>query len=401
MRLRRHAWGLWACCVLLTLVGLVFLVVNGGVRHANSTGSTAFDAVFGVLVLSFPTIGAAIATRAPDNAIGWLFLWGGLGAALEDSLLGYAAYTLVVNPGSLPGGEVAALVADAVWLPALGAATFLLFVLFPNGRPPSPRWRWLVWLVAVDLAVFFFATLLNPGLLYFYPDLANPWGLEGAGAWYQLAVDATAPVLMVSLLFGLVALAVRFRRATGVERQQLKWLVLAGAVFVVVTPSFLWIGEREVAGVHVGDVVFSTLLTLFPVAIGVAILRHRLYDIDIVIKRTLVYGSLTVMLAATYLLFVLGFRLLLDPLAGQSDLAVAASTLAVAALFRPLRTRIQILVDRRFYRSRYDAARTLDSFAGRLREELDLEALGTDLRGVVDDTMQPAHVSLWLREASR
>ena len=402
MSLRRLAWCLWATSVVLAVVGICFLVVNDGTRHANSIGSPVVDAVFGVLFLTYPTVGAAIASREPGNAIGWLFLGAGLGAAIEDSMLGYATHTLIVDPGSLPGGEVAALVADAVWLPAVGAASLLLFVLFPTGRPASPRWRWFVWVVAVDLAVYAVATLVNPGPLYFYPGIPNPWGLDGLGALYRVAVDNTGPVLFGSLAIGLVGLAARFRRATGVERLQMKWLVWSAAIWVTATPGLIWLGEQEdgrVAGVLLGDLLFSLLLVLIPIAVGIAILRHRLYDIDLVIKRTLVYGSLTLTLAASYLGSVLVFQLVLRPVAGQSDLAVAGSTLAVAALFGPLRSRIQRLVDRRFYRSRYDAARPLDSFSVRLRDELDLETLGIDLRRVVGDTMQPAHVSLWLRSS--
>ena len=401
---RRLAWSVWALCVALTLVGLGFLLLNGGTKHANSIGSPAVDAVFGVLFLTFPTVGAAIATREPANAIGWLFLGAGVGAAVEDSLLGYATYALVVEPGSLAGGRIAALLADAVWLPALGSASLLLFVLFPTGRPPSVRWRWLVWLVGIDLALYAVATLVNPGPLYFYPDLDSPWGIDGTAGLFQAVVDITSPVLFATLLLGLVALAVRFRRAVGVERQQLKWLVWAATVWVVATPGLVWIGQQgdgRVAGVLVGDLLFSLVIVFIPVAVGVAILRHRLYDIDVVVNRTLVYVTLTLALVGTYVGLVLVLQLVLTPLAGDSDLVVAGSTLVVAALFRPLRARVQSVVNQRFYRSRYDAARTLETFTGRLRDELDLEALGTDLRGAVHDTMHPAHVSLWLREASR
>jgi len=326
-----------------------------------------------------------------------------LGRAIEDSLLGYATYALVVEPGSLPSGGVAALIADAVWLPSLGAATLLLFVLFPTGRPMTPRWRLFVWVLGTHLALYALATLLNPGPLYFYPGLANPWGVDGTEQ-LQAVVEVTSPALFGSLLVGVIALVLRFRRATGVERLQLKWLVWAGSAWTVLTPAMVWIGEQDdgrVAGVLVGDVVFSLVLVLVPVAVGVSILRYRLYDIDLVVNRTLVYGALTLTLAAAYLGSVLLFRVVLSPLTGESDVAVAGSTLAVAALFRPFRSRIQSLVDRQFDRSRYNAARTLESFSGRLREQLDLEAVGTDLRQVVHDTVHPAHVSLWLREASR
>jgi hypothetical protein len=402
MSARRLAWSLWAVCVALTLVGWLFLILNGGTEHENSIGSPAFDALFGLLFLTFPTVGAAIAARDPRNPIGWLFLVAGLGGSLEDSLLGYAAYTLVSEPGSLPGGALAALLADAVWLPSLGLV-LLLFVLFPTGRPPSRRWRPFIRIFVADVLVYAVGTLFNPGGLYFHPRVDNPLGIEAAGDSLQTAVDFAAPVLFASLVVGLAALVLRFRRSRGLERQQLKWLVYAAGVFVLCTPLLIVLGSRDVdiEGVLVSDLFFTALICAAPVAVGVAILRYRLYDIDLVINRTLVYGALTATLAATYLGTVLLLQLALSPLTEQSDLAIAGSTLAVAALFRPARRRIQGLVDRRFYRRRYDAGRTLESFGARLRDEVALDSLSLELRTVVADTMQPAHVSLWLREGLR
>jgi hypothetical protein len=276
-------------------------------------------------------------------------------------------------------------------------------VLFPTGRPPSPRWRPFIWVFTLDMAVYVVATLLNPGGLYFFPSVDNPIGIEAAGESLQTAVDYASPIVFVSLLIGLVALVLRFRASSGVEREQLKWIVYLAAVFVTLTPGLIVLGEREVevAGVLVSDLVFTALICGVPVAVGVAILRHRLYDIDVVIKRTLVYGALTATLAAAYLGSVLLLQLALSPLTEDSDLAIAGSTLAVAALFRPARARIQSAVDRRFYRRRYDVARTLESFGARLRDQVELESLSGELRAVVADTMQPAHVSLWLRESPR
>jgi hypothetical protein len=216
-------------------------------------------------------------------------------------------------------------------------------------------------------------------------------------------VNVSLVVLFGALLVGFVALTQRFRQVKGVERLQMKWLFYAAAVWLAVTPAVVVIGESgsgRDADVRVGLLVFSLLLVLIPIAVGIAILRYHLYDIDVVINRTLVYGSLTVVLAMAYLGMVLVLQIALSPLTEQSDLAVAGSTLAVAALVRPLRARIQTVVDHRFYRARYDAARTLEAFGARLRDELDLETLGADLRRVVHDTMQPTHVSLWLRRPS-
>jgi hypothetical protein len=396
----RLAWASWALCVLVTLAGLVLLVVNGSIEHANSSGSPYVDAVVGFAFLAYPTIGAAIAAREPRNAIGWLFIGAGLGNAVEDAGLGYATWTLERDPGVLPGGEVAALVADAVWLPSVAAATLLLFILFPTGRPLSRVWGWVVAAFAVDMAAFVVATLVNPGPLYFFPGRANPWGVPALDPIPQVVLDLASPAIFASLVLGLVALTLRFRRARGRERMQLKWLFYAAAVWTALTPVLIVLSEREltVGGVLVSDVCYAALVVAVPIAVGAAILRHRLYDIDVVVNRTLVYLTLTLALVATYLGAVLAFRLLFDPLTRESDLAVAASTLAVAALFRPLRSRIQSGVDRRFYRARYDASVTLSAFTGRMRDELDLEAVDLALRGVVRQTVAPAHVTLWLRE---
>jgi hypothetical protein len=401
VNVRRLVWSLWILAVALTAAGLIFLALNGSTETPNSIGSPVIDGLFAVFFLSFATVGALVAARQPRNPIGWLFLAGGVAAALGEPLLGWATYTFVTEPGSLPGGAAAALVADAVWLPSLASATLFMFVLFPTGRPPSPRWRPFIWIFTADMAVYVGATLLNPGGLYFFPSVDNPIGLEAAGEGLQTLVDYASPIVFVSLLVGLVALMLRFRRSTGVEREQLKWIVYLAAVFVALTPGLIVLGEREVelAGVLVSDLVFMALICCVPVAVGVAILRHRLYDIDVVINRTLVYGALTATLVGAYVASVLLLQLALSPLTEQSDLAIAGSTLAVAALFRPARARIQSGVDRRFYRRRYDAARTMESFGVRLRDEVDLETLGGELRGVVADTMQPAHVSLWLRGA--
>jgi hypothetical protein len=395
----RLAWSLWALAVGLAAVGLIFLAVNGSTVHANSIGSPTFDALFGIVYLLFSTVGALIASRHPRNPIGWLFLLAGVGAELEDALLGWATYALLEAPAALPGGALAGLLADLVWLPTLVVSTTLLFLLFPDGRLPSPRWRPLAWLAVALGLVFPFGTALVPGDLYFFPGVTNPLAVEALEPLTRRLVDVADLVILPTAIASMLALVLRFRRSSGIERQQLKWLVYSAAVFGAVVPFLVILSELGVrlAGIPVSDVLFAVCLAALPVAVGMAILRRRLYDIDVVVKRTLVYGALTATLVGAYLGSVLLLGLALSPLTEDSKLAVAASTLAVAALFRPARTRIQAAVDRRFYRRSYDAARTLEAFSGRLRDQLDLEALGADLRAVVSETMQPAHVSLWLR----
>ena len=281
-------------------------------------------------------------------------------------------------------------------MPTLLGGTALLFLLFPAGRLPSRRWRPLVWLIGAVTLAYVLATALNPGPLYYLPGVDNPLGVEGADAVLGAIVDGAGTVAIVTILAAVASLVARFRRSRGQERQQLKWLVYAAALLFLSAPVQPLLSELEVAGVAISDMVFGALIALIPIAVGIAILRHRLYDIDLVIRRTLVYATLTATLGAAYL----GSVLLIGLAVGRSGFAVAVSTLAVAALFRPALSRIQAVVDRRFYRRRYDAGRTLEAFGGRLRDELDLETLTADLRGVVRETVQPAHVSLWLRRAS-
>jgi hypothetical protein len=391
----RLAWGLCAASFALTAIGLGFVAVNGGTAEANTLGSPAFDTVFAVLYLAFAVVGALIASRQPRNAIGWVFLVTALGKGIDFAFLGYATRTLVVEPGSLPGGALAGLIADLTWVPSLLGGTALLFLLFPDGRLLSPRWRPALWLVAAVTCAYVVATMLKPGTLYYFPAVENPLGVEGSGSVIDWLVEASGGAAIVMILVAVVSLIARFRRSAGQERQQLKWLAYAAVLLALSTPVQPLLDGLEIAGLAISDVLFGLLISLLPVAVGIAILRHRLYDIDLVINRTLVYGGLTATLAGTYL----GLVLLISLAIGKSDVAVAGSTLAVAALVRPARERIQAVVDRRFYRRRYDAARTLEAFSGRLRDELDLEALGADLRAVVAETVQPAHVSLWLRRA--
>jgi hypothetical protein len=304
-----------------------------------------------------------------------------------------------------PARQEVGWVASWMWLVWLTLIAVFLPLSFPDGRLLSTRWRLVGYLGATGLVLTVAGAAVKPGPLSLNERVRNPFGVHGVAADLAVIASWTGAVLLgTAVTLAAISLVLRFRRARGVERAQLKWFAFAGwltlaglALAAVMQPiSASW--SEPVGGVGWLTFLFGALIGI-PVAIGIAILRHRLFDIDVVINRTLVYGSLTAMLAAAYLGLVLVLRLVLDPLAGQSDLAVAASTLAVAALVRPLRSRIQTVVDRRFYRSRYDASRTLEGFAGRLRDELDLETLGVDLRRVVDETMQPAHVSLWLRSA--
>ena len=401
--LRRSAWAAWWFFVAMIAVAVSFSLVDQD-AVANTPRASEAGLVI-VLLTSFPLTGLLILRHQPRNTIGWLllgigFVWG-IGGLADN----YARYGLLVDPGSLPGPEVAATVASGIWAPALGLTGTFLILRYPDGHLPSPRWRPVAWLSAVTVGALTVVLLLSPGQLEAgpVPNVSNPLALEWARPVLEIALAILLPAFALCILASAAGLVWRFRGSRGVERQQLKWLATAGALvaslFVVsIIASILTsTSGREPGWLTVLDHAGFLLFALLPISIGIAILRHGLYGIDVIINRALVYGSLTAVLAGAYLGSVLLLQLVLNPVTRQSELAVAGSTLAVAALFRPVRARIQGTVDRRFYRSRYDAARTLATFGRRLRYELDLDAVGADLRAAVHETVRPAHVSLWLR----
>jgi hypothetical protein len=385
------AWSLWTLAVMPIVLALV-LLADESFGRGDTTGPVG---------LAFATVGALIASRRPANRIGWLFLVAGVAWAAAAPSAGYGRYGLFTHPGSLPAGEL------AVWLSGrLGdlaaGMTVLLLLIFPDGRLPSPRWRPAAWLMIGAFALVGLCQGFKPGPLSGGPviKIENPLGIGGAAGAALEAVYGVGLVLAALAGFGSAsALVVRLRRARGVERQQLKWIAyaasLAGTSMAAAIGLFVlgaWAPLTRAAWSAVGLAV-----ALVPIAAGVAILRYRLYEIDRLINRTLVYGVLTAGLGAVYWVSVVVLGWLLRPLTQGQELAVIGSTLAVAALFHPARRWVQELVDRRFYRSRYDAARTLELFGARLRQETDLDALRVELLGVVDRTVRPAHSSLWLQ----
>jgi hypothetical protein len=407
--LRRLSWVVPALLTAVFAAAVPIAIANADpARGTWQDGGPLTEVLFGAVVLSFPLTGLLIVRQQPRNRIGWLLQ--GIGAAwgvtgLTDT---YATYGLVMRPGSLPGAEVAAALNSGGWAPSVGLMGTFLLLLYPDGHLPSRRWRHVARLSALTIVAVTVVITVSPGPLEVAPDmeLPNPLGLEPLRPVLVGALYIALPLLPLCILASAAGLVRRFRGSHGVERLQLKWLATAGATLASLYLCGMVASLPRIASTSgQGDPGWLVVLqnitvlafVLLPVSIGVAILRHRLYDIDVVINRALVYGALTAALAGVYLGSVLVLQLVLRPVTSRSDLAVAASTLAVAALFRPVRARIQAVVDRRFFRQRYDAGLTLDAFATRLRHELDLESVGADLRSVVHDTVAPAHVSLWLR----
>jgi hypothetical protein len=349
-------------------------------------------------LIGAPILGGLIASRRPENPYGWLWLGLRLSLALAVLAQVYAAYSLVAQPGSLPAPRtVGNVVAGVGWTAGITSVPFL-FLLFPTGRLPSRRWRFVAWAVVVAGAVALMVGPFVPGRSAFMP-VENPLGIGGTvGVAITALTYGGVVIVLIAIVPSMLSLVLRYQRAGGVEREQLKWFAFA-TVLLVAEWVIQFFYEPPGAWDALVEVVPFTVLY---VAVGVAVLKYRLYDIDRIINRTLVYGSLTVTLAAIYVGGVVVLQYLFRALTGQeSQLAIVVSTLAIAALFVPLRRRVQALIDREFYRRKYDAAKTLEGFSAKLRDETDLQRLGNELVSVVQQTMQPEHVSLWLRPSRR
>ncbi len=386
----------WAFALVLIALCIPLFAANRSVE--NEIGPYLGNLV--VAALAFSTVGALIASRRRENPIGWLLLGTGILYAVETFTGNYSTYALFTEAGSLPGGVLAAWLTNWVWIFG-GSLIPFVFLFFPDGRLPSPRWRPLAWLVIINAALAVAPYAFAPGPLEDFSEgspVINPVGIERSATLLNL-FERVSILLLFPVALGLIlAFFVRFRRARGEERQQIKWVAYAVALFAaVIIVVSIW-PSLDVS--VTGSVLFFAAFLALPSSMALAILKYRLYDIDVVINRTLVYGSLTAMLALLYFGAVAITQMLFRALTGeeqQSQLAIVVSTLAIAALFGPLRRRIQSVIDRRFYRRKYDAAKTLEVFNARVRDEADLDVLGTELKKVVRQTMAPSHISLWLR----
>jgi hypothetical protein len=395
---RTASWLAWSMCALsltLTALSLFLLVLN--LSHPDVPIHPYWEANT-LVAVSFSPVGAVIVSRSSSkNPIGWLFCAIGLSYGMIHFTAEYTIYALLAAPGSLPAGEVAAWIFSLVWVPAVGLTVFL-GLLFPDGRLPGGRWRWFFWLSLLLIIAGAISQAFAPGLVLALEvgGIYNPLGVEGLPNVYKLIQT----LLFILIFISVASLFVRRLRARGIERQQLKWFTYTAAL--AISGAILTYTISEATGsVWLGWVGYAVLLAGFigiPISMGIAILRYRLYEIDLIINRTLVYASLTGLLALFYLGSVTALQYLSSLLTGQGNtLAIVLSTLAIAALFNPLRRRIQSFIDRRFYRRKYDARKTLEEFSSRLRYQTDLERISEDLLEVVHETMQPSHISLWLR----
>src|SRR5215203_311505 len=402
------AWSLAALSVVMFVGSVVLWILAHSTHVPRSLDAdlTTRGLLGQALFLVFPLVGALIASRRPQNPIGWLCLVDGLLWTTTD-MLDYHSVYVMASPGSVPFPVGLAGVNHWLWVPTVGLLGTYVFLLFPDGRLPSRRWRPLAWLSGVVIASESLGLMFSPGPLDMPRGIRNPLGLEAA-PWVAVAAHATLPLLPLCMLASALSLVMRYRRSRGDVRQQIKWIAFAASlvaftyliaiVALFIHPSEIWFAAGLPLWLDLIEYAALLSITSVPITIGFAVLKYRLYDIDLIINRTLVYGPLTATLAALYFGGIVVLQKAFVLLTGQqSTLAVVASTLVIAALFNPLRRRVQGFVDRRFYRRKYDAAKTLGAFGARLREETDLDALRDDVVGVARRTMQPAHVSLWLR----
>jgi len=397
----RLAWALWAVWLLLQTTTIIFTYLARSYPPDSADLLPPFSRVWLYLpaLFAFPTIGALIAARQPRNPIGWLFLATGLVAQVGTFAEGYWRYALFVRPGALPAGELMLWVNVRPYSISWAILFMLLILLFPTGRPPSRPW-WIVgWLIILGGLINQAALAFLPGPLDASVTITNPVGISDAAPFLQFSANLGNYMQLLGVLGTVLSVIVRLRRAQGIERQQVKLLAYALVVNATILGMFtyaLTLLEKPWPILIFAQALAGAFLA---VAAGSAILRYRLWDIDIIIRRTLVYSLLTLTLGLVYVGCILLSRTLVAPYLGGSELTIVASTLVIAALFNPLRRRIQNIIDRHFYRRTYDAAKVLAAFGATVRDETDLERLTTEMLRVVDETMQPEFVGLWLPEA--
>ncbi len=402
------AWSLGGLSVVMFAAGVAFALLSSFVGGAGLSG----DFLIFVPFLAFPMVGALIASKRPENSIGWICLAAGLFWMLIVLGEGSDAYWRATDPGWARSTVTLDALTFWSWVPPVGLLGIYLILLFPDGKLPSRRWRPFAWFAGAVMALISVGFVFVPGPLEGHEGIQNPFGLEWL-AWVENVAVFIVLMLPLCVLVSAFSLILRYRRSGGVAREQIKWLAFAASlvglvyfgdlvVELVFAPDSLADDAAPPLWVEISRSMILLSYAGVPVSVGFAILRHRLYDIEIIINRALVYTTLTLVLAVVYVGSIVVLQAAFRALTGQdTQLAVVASTLVMAALFSPLRRRIQSFIDRRFYRGKYDAAKTVEAFSARLRDETDLEALSDDLLAVAWDTMQLEHISLWLREPDR
>jgi hypothetical protein len=403
------AWSLAGLCVAMFVASVALASVTLLAADEPPSGLVGELALFAPL-LSFPIVGGLVSSRRPENPIGWICLAAGLCWMLIGVQETYDAYALAAH-----GWVWTPVALDAalqwMWVPPVGLLGIYMILLFPDGRLPSRRWRPFAWFAGALMALISVGFVFVPGPLVERQGARNPFGIEQL-AWVEDVAVFVILLLPLCILVSALSLVFRYRRSRGEVRQQIKWLAFVGCVVgvlyfgsllaqMLLAPESL---ETEGPPEPLWSSIVNNLILLayagVPIAVGIAVLKHRLYDIEIIVNRTLVYGSLTAILALLYFGGVTATQAVFQRLTGQErlpQLAIVASTLTIAALFNPLRRRIQAFIDRRFYRRKYDARKTLEAFSAKLRDETDLATLNAEVVSVVSRTVQPANVSLWLR----
>ena len=386
---RTAAW--LTAAVTLALLAAALILQTAGRPGLPLIGQASSVMLIGPLISAL--VGAIVIDRRGNHPVGWLFVVSAVCWAIAH--LGMGASLYIGTGGEVPGGEVLLWATSWSSFLAFALAPGLVMYVFPDGRLTSPKWRWWFGAAVAITVIGVVGPALTPGPLEDVP-FDNPFGIGGGiGAVATLGREVCWPLLLLAMAAGVVSVRQRMRTASFDQRQQIKWFLFAGVVMVVFVT--FW-GASEVLGFeNIAAAVGGLILPVVPTSLGIAILRHRLYDIDVLINRTLVYASLSAVLAVVYLGTVVVFQRLLSTFTTDSNIAIAASTLAVAALFRPLRARVQEFIDRRFYRQKYDAAATVGRFSTRLRHEVDIDALERELLAAVDQTLQPLTATVWLK----
>lgn len=408
---RVRQWGLWASAWLSAGVAVATL----GLFYFNQTRVAVPDlyhpkAMNTIIALTFPFVGALILGARPRHPIGWIFLAGGWIQSLAMFSVQYGFYALEIRDGAVPFGVAAFYLREYLYFPGFALLAVLL-AIFPDGMLPSPRWRWVLRLTAASVAIFTLSVLIepftDPQVTRFLAEPVDVWGVS------DVVFDLSLILLLISLGAAIVALLLRLKRSQGTERQQLKWFAFAGFVFftcfMFISVLSAWpVLEPEITArqwygpaMTLARVLFPLSMALIPLSVGIAILRYRLYEIDLIIRKTIIYSILTLILGATYALSIILLQSVSLRLTGteQPEVATVLSTLTIAAFFAPLRERVQDEFDQRFYRRRYNAEQSLASFSAALREEVEMEALVGKIEALAIETLQPELVSIWLRPA--